>query len=311
MPIIAPEANQDKDLFARLEECGAVVIDQQSAEHQDIRPARIGLLNLMPGPVMEATELRWLRFISHTVLQVEPVLVKFDDDCREHPTSSRRPILERYQPFSVVADAGLDGLIITGDNQERRPDGSPQPLDDLYYAQDLRSVIDWASSNVGSSLYSCLASHFALNHRHGLEREIGERKVFGVFEHAVASDASITFAMDDTITAPHSRWGNIEPLALEKAGVNLLASNEDIGWLIAEETSASGNTSTYLQGHPEYWRNDLHDEYVRDRQVIPRNYYPGDRPEQVPVLSWSNDARSLLSNWIQNIYTNYSIANTE
>src|SRR5690606_2686789 len=152
---------------------------------------------------------------------------------------------------------------------------------------------------------------FALNHRHGLEREIGDRKVFGVFEHSVANGASTTFAMDDTIKAPHSRWGNIDPLALAKAGLNILAENEDIGWLIAEESSTSGHTSTYLQGHPEYWRNDLHDEYIRDQQFVPSNYYPDNAPEQVPVLSWSNDARSLLSNWIQKIYANFSIAGTD
>ncbi|MDQ3158971.1 MAG: homoserine O-succinyltransferase [bacterium] len=306
MPIISPESGQDIDFFNRLQNCGAVVIDQQSAYQQDIRPARIGLLNLMPASVMEATELRWLRFISHTVLQVEPVLLKFDNDCREQSTSRRKSILERYQPLSTVVNEGLDGLIITGDNQELRNDGTVQQYDELLYSANLRKVIDWADDNVNATIFSCLAGHFALNHRYGLSREFGEQKILGVYDHQMVGESPITFAMDDSIKAPHSRWGSITAEQVSGAGVEVLATNENVGWLIAEATNAYGNTSTYLQGHPEYWRSDLHDEYVRDMQTIPENYYPNDDPTKTPILLWSNDARSLLSNWIQRIYTNYS-----
>lgn len=305
MPIIAPESTPDRAFYERLESCGALVISHEAADRQDIRPARIGLLNLMPAQVMEATEVRWLRFMSHTVLQIEPVLMKFDDDRRETATSSRRNILERYQPFSTVREAGLDGLIITGDNQERRIDGSPQPFNELYYAADLRKVIDWADDQVGASIYSCLASHFALQHRYGLTRSISEQKTFGIYRHEIFGTSPTIFAMDDSITAPHSRWGDVSIDRLVDAEINVIAAHESVGWLIAEVSSA-GNTSTYMQGHPEYWRYDLHEEYLRDQQAIPENYYPDDDLHTRPTLSWSNDARSLFSNWIQNIYTRYS-----
>ncbi|MDZ7785723.1 MAG: homoserine O-succinyltransferase [Candidatus Saccharibacteria bacterium] len=306
MPIVTPEYSTDTHLFERLQDCGAIVIDQEEAETQDIRPAKIGLLNLMPAQVMEATELRWLRFISHTVLQIEPVLLKFDDDKRELPNSSRRNVLKRYHPFSAATEDGLDGLIVTGDNQERQQDGTPLPMNELHYAEDLKEVIDWANSNISASIYSCLASHYALNYQYGLCRDIKNRKFFGVYDHHVMKESEITFAMDDLIRAPHSRWGTIATEHLEAAGLDVLAVSEEAGWLIAEDVSLSGNTNTYLQGHPEYWRYDLHDEYVRDRQYVPENYYPGDNPELQPILSWSGDARSLLSNWIQGIYKSYS-----
>lgn len=307
MPVIVPESNQDTSFFERLRDCGAVVIDEQAASHQDIRPARIGLLNLMPAPVMEATELRWLRFISQTVLQVEPVLIKFDNDCRERAGSRRKAILERYKPFSEVAEQGLDGLIITGDNQELRRDGTPRPLSELHYAKDLSSVTDWADEQVGASIYSCLASHFALNRRYGLERKIGSKKVYGVFEHTVTTESPATASMDDVIRAPHSRWGDISSDQLTANGISILAQNDQIGWLIAEDANSKGSINLYLQGHPEYWRFDLHHEYLRDHQTIPANYYPEDDPTNKPVLSWSSDARSLLSNWIHTIYRSYSL----
>ena len=83
MPIVISAELQG--LSSRLAHAGAVVLDEEQALKQDIRPARIGLLNLMPAPAMESAENQWLRYISNTVLQIEPVLLKFDDDLRERP----------------------------------------------------------------------------------------------------------------------------------------------------------------------------------------------------------------------------------
>lgn len=302
-----PEGNKDVHFFERLQQHGAAVIDQASASQQDIRPARIGLLNLMPAPVMEATELRWLRSISHTVLQIEPVLMKFDDDVRGGDGRSRKQILERYQSFSDVAEQGLDGLIVTGDNQELGSDGALQPFSELYYQKDLERVVDWADRSVPAIIYSCLASHFALKHRFGLERQLNREKIFGVFGHNVIKRTQAVESMDDSITAPHSRWGDIKTSELEAAGVDVLAANEDIGWLLAETATSIGGRAMYLQGHPEYWRNDLHNEYVRDQKTLPADYYPDGDHENRPSLTWSNDSRSLLSNWISRIYQDYSL----
>ena len=49
------------------------VIDEQRASSQDIRPLRIGILNLMPLKLRTETDL--LRLISNTPLQVELDLV--------------------------------------------------------------------------------------------------------------------------------------------------------------------------------------------------------------------------------------------
>ncbi len=308
MPIIVPAETEDPQFFQRLEDSGAAVIGEEEASHQDVRPARIGLLNLMPGPVMERTEQRWLRFISHTVLQIEPVLVKFDSDTRETPGSSREQTLRRYLPFSTVAEQGLDGLIITGDNLELA-DNKPDllPFEELRYGNQLADIIGWANAEVNTTIYSCLASHFALNCLFGLEREKGDEKILGVYEHEVISPMEkIVSGMDDKIQAPHSRWGNIAPQHLGAVAVGVVAVSERVGWLIAQAQNPQGGTDIYLQGHPEYWRCDLRDEHARDCVQTPVNYYPNDDARQEPGLTWSNDARALHSNWISGIYEVYS-----
>ena len=52
-----------------LEKENIFVMDENRAVHQDIRPIKIGLLNLMP--LKEDTELQLLRSLSNTSLQVD------------------------------------------------------------------------------------------------------------------------------------------------------------------------------------------------------------------------------------------------
>ena len=52
------------------------VIDEQRASHQDIRPLKIALLNLMPLKIMTETDL--LRLLSNTPLQIELDLIEVD-----------------------------------------------------------------------------------------------------------------------------------------------------------------------------------------------------------------------------------------
>ena len=116
MPIIIRE--EQFRLKSRLTKAGAIVLDDIDAANQKVRPARIGLINLMPAATMEVTELQWLRYMSNTAVQIDPVLIKFDKDFRERAGESRANILTRYIPFSEAKKNGLDGLIITGGNLE-------------------------------------------------------------------------------------------------------------------------------------------------------------------------------------------------
>ncbi len=315
MPIIINDELQG--LSSRLRHAGAVVLDEDQALKQDIRPARIGLLNLMPAPAMESTENQWLRYISNTVLQIEPVLFKFDEDSRERPGASRQKILERYIPFSEVRRDGLDGLIVTGDNLELRkdlPEGEIQALQfgEITYGNSLKEIIDWARENVFSTIYSCLGSHFALNHLYGIDRSIPGEKIFGVFEHEIKkySTNPLVQGMDDAIMAPHSRWGTMDSSQLKNNGIEILAENGQVGWLLASDKNTANGFDIFLQGHPEYDKYDLHSEFLRDwenGQKMPKGYYDSNNPAAMPRMTWANDARALHANWMSSIYRHFSV----
>lgn len=325
MPIVAPQ--NDPCLLERLEAASIDVMDEATAASQDIRPARIGLLNLMPAGAMERTEIQWLRCIGNqALLQIDPVLIKFDDDRREDPGSSRAAILERYKPFSQAIDRGLDGLIVTGDNLEiRRHTGFSThsardlevlPPEEIKYYKQLQEVLDWASENVYTSFYSCLAGQLVLHHRYGLQREVGEHKIFGVYDHDVL-DASnpLVRGMNDQIRAPHSRWGNVPTeKVLGSKALTLLAANDEIGWLYLKASNKKGGSDVIVQGHPEYGRRALHREYARPESkelnlAVPEGYYRDDVPNEAnAMLTWASDNSTFQANWIGEVYRGYSHA---
>ncbi len=313
MPVVI--SSHHESLYDRLLSSGALVLREADALTQDIRPARIGLLNLMPAPAMESTENQWLRYISNTVLQVEPVLLKFDDDPRDYEGSTRREILKNYLAFSEGAKDGLDALIVTGDNLELRKEQTDThvglPFEEIRYGDELKKIIDWARTNVFSTIYSCLAAHFALNHLYGIERHIADHKVFGIFEHEVSkyTRSPITLGMDDVLSAPHSRWGYMKSRDLKDAGVQVLAEHGENGWLLATDHNNNGGLDLFVQGHPEYDKYDLHSEFKRDwesGQRMPLDYYDSNNPASLPRMTWANDARALHANWMSMLYKHFS-----
>lgn len=70
MPIKVPDHLPAKDVLANE---NIFVMDESRAYHQDIRPLRIAILNLMP--TKETTETQILRLLGNTPLQVEIVLL--------------------------------------------------------------------------------------------------------------------------------------------------------------------------------------------------------------------------------------------
>ncbi len=309
MSLILPAGNEYA-LHERLVESGADVLTPEQAAHQDIREIRIAFLNLMPSTTFEDTEVDWLHFMSRSSgIQVEPILFGFDDDPRRQTGASRADMLQHYATFSEVANGTVDGLIITGGNLELRcdaKDGPPEPLpfDEVRFSKQLGEVIDWAQANVYSTLYSCFAGHFALHHLFEVEREVGDAKLFGVFEHDVDHNipSALTAGMDDVFRAPHARWGNVPESSLVDVPVEVLATNKTAGWLLAQFANDAEGMSFALQGHPEYRRNALMYEHQRDGGFEVHDlpgYYSADRQ---PKLTWANDAQVLFGNWLRYIY---------
>ena len=93
-----------------LEHENIFVMDEYRASHQDIRPIRIGLLNLMP--LKEDTELQILRSLSNTPLQVDVVFVRVDSHASKNTSTSH--LNKFYESFRDIHHQKFDGFIITG-----------------------------------------------------------------------------------------------------------------------------------------------------------------------------------------------------
>ncbi len=107
--------------------------------------------------------------------------------------------------------------------------------------------------------------------------------------------------IDDVFLAPHSRHTEVsreEILANDK--LSILAESREAGPLVI---IAGEGKQIFLTGHPEYDRITLDTEYKRDLGKgldinLPYNYYPGDNPENPPLLTWRAHANAFYTNWL-------------
>ena len=93
------------------------VMDEHRANAQDIRPLRIGVLNLMPLKIVTETDL--LRLLSNTPLQIElDLIVPSGHVSRNTP---QEHVEAFYKEFSDIRSQNYDGMIITGAPVEQMP----------------------------------------------------------------------------------------------------------------------------------------------------------------------------------------------
>ena len=193
MPVCIPDTLPAAEVLAGE---NIFVMRQSRALRQDIRPLRIGILNLMP--TKEVTETQLLRLIGNTALQVDVTLLT---TASYRPTHTDAGHLESfYQTFQQVREEKFDGLIITGAPVEQLD------FHDVLYWRELQSVMAWADQHVYSTLYICWASQAGLYYHYGIDKNPLPRKMFGVFEHRVLDRTHpLVRGFDDTFFAPHSR----------------------------------------------------------------------------------------------------------
>ena len=107
MPIRIPDA---LPAAAQLESENIFVMTEYRALHQDIRPLRVLILNLMPTKI--ATETQIMRKLSNTPLQVEVDLLRTKTHEATHVSAGHLETF--YRTFDDIRDIHYDGLIITG-----------------------------------------------------------------------------------------------------------------------------------------------------------------------------------------------------
>lgn len=283
-----------KDLPAReiLEKENIFVMDEGRAMHQDIRPIRILILNLMP--LKEETELQLLRSLSNTPLQVDVTFMAAKSHVSKNTSTSH--LNKFYLEFSQVRDKNFDGMIITGAPVEQ------MEFEEVDYWEELVQIMDWTESHVTSTIYLCWAAQAGLYHHYGLQKKPLKEKMFGLFWHKVMNrKIPLVRGFDDVFLAPHSRHTEVPIEEIHACReLTVLAESEEAGLFLA---MADGGRKIFVMGHPEYDRVTLDGEYKRDMSKgldihVPENYYREDNPENRPLLMWRAHANNLYTNWL-------------
>ena len=282
------------DLPARaiLESENIFVMDEKRALSQDIRPLQILILNLMP--VKEETELQLLRALSNTPLQVDCTFLMLSTHTSKNTSASH--LNKFYVAFADVRKHKFDGMIITGAPVENLE------YEEVNYWEELVEIMEWTKTNVHSTLHLCWGAQAALYCHYGIPKYRREKKLSGIYRHKVLHHRiPLVRGMDDYVMAPHSRYTEVRREDIEKhPGLNVLAESPEAGVFLAMKEDGS---QIFIQGHPEYDRMTLNNEYLRDVNKgllpdIPSNYYKNDDPLDQPVLSWRTTCNMLYANWL-------------
>ncbi len=262
----------------------------ERALSQEIRPLKIAILNLMPNKV--ATETQLLRLIGNTPLQVEIVLLRTASYDSKH--TDEEYLKSFYMTFDEAIERHLrfDGLVITGAPVEKMEFSS------VAYWDELRRILDWAKTNVYSSMYICWAAQAAMYYLYGIDKYPLKEKAFGVFKHRVYNKTNpLVRGFNDEFDAPHSRYTEVRRKDVEKSEqLDILADSEEVGLYLV---GSKDFRHVFVFGHGEYDVDTLDMEYKRDKErgldtKKPQHYYKDGKPS----LTWRSHESLLISNWL-------------
>ena len=289
MPIKLPS---ELPAFEELLNENIFAMDEGRAASQDIRPMEMGILNLMPNKI--ETELQILRLLSNTPLQINIDLIRIDETAPKNTPVSH--MQNFYQLFSQIKDKKYDGLIVTG-----APLGNLE-YEEVKYWPQMKTLMDWAKSNVQSTFYLCWAAHAAMYHFFGTQKTLRDNKLSGVFKHSVMDDKNeLMRGFDPEFWAPHSRVAEIDVHKYHNVdGLKVLAESKQAGVYAA---ATLDKRMVFVTGHPEYDPTTLDQEFQRDKNAgltpaIPENYYENDDPNSAIKMRWKSHGNLIFTNWL-------------
>ncbi|MEL6690210.1 MAG: homoserine O-succinyltransferase [Pseudomonadota bacterium] len=296
MPIKLPSDLPAYDVLSRE---GVMVMDEGEASRQDIRPLKIGLLNLMPKKIQ--TENQFARLIGATPLQIEFHLIRMS----EHYSKNTAPehMEAFYRPFQAVKEEKFDGLIITGAPIEHLD------FQDVTYWDELTEVMNWTQTHVHSTFGVCWGGMAMIHHFHDVKKHLLDQKLFGCYRHMnFAPESPYLRGFSDDLAMPVSRWTEMKKEEIEAAGLPILLHSDSVGPALVEDPA---HRAIYVFNHFEYDSTTLAEEYERDlasNQVegaqieLPVDYFPNNDPTSKPQNRWRSHAHLLYGNWLSEIY---------
>lgn len=291
MPIVI---SKDLPAYKTLLEENIFTITKARAKTQDIRPIEIAILNLMPTKI--ATETQLLRLLSNSPLQTNITLVTTETYKGTHTPEEH---LEKfYKPFSAIKNRKFDGMIVTGAPVEN------YEFEEVKYWAELSKIMDFAKTNVTSTIYICWGAQAALHYYYGIQKHSLSEKLFGVYKHTkVVEFDKLLKGIDDEFYMPHSRHTTINTEdILKNKQLQLLAQSKDAGATIVKSNDGK---FIFIFGHTEYDRDTLKLEYERDLSKglpikEPFNYFKNGYQDGKGEINmcWKSTANLIYSNWL-------------
>ncbi len=288
MPIIIPK---DIPAYSTLLGENIFVMNNERATAQDIRPIEIAILNLMPTKIETETQL--IRLLSNSPLQIKVTLIGTESYVGKHTPLGH---LQRfYKTFSEVKNNHFDGMIITGAPVEM------MEFSEVKYWKELTEILDFANTNVQSTIFICWGAQAALHYYYGLNKSVLDKKLFGVFKHKkFVNFDPLLKGTDEEFYMPHSRHTTVDINDIRSVDdLLVLAGSDKIG---ASVVRSKDGKRIFLMGHMEYDKDTLKNEYYRDLGKglpidPPENYFKDEEKTRV-VPNWYSVANLIYSNWL-------------
>ena len=280
-----------------IEKNGIEWISLDKAKTQDIRPLRIGILNIMP--LGEQYELNLLNPLGLSILQIEPIWIKLQSHA--YKTWPKGHLDQLYSTYEdATTNNPLDGLIVTGAPVEHLD------FEEVKYWAEIVELINHARKTCPSTLGLCWGA-MALAYMAGVPKLTFDKKLFGVFElENLANKHPIIGSLDDKFVCPQSRIAGVSDIEMERAEIrgdlNLLAFGKEAGYSIFE---TKDQRQIMHMGHPEYNSGRLAHEAVRDlnNPTVPEIYnFDFDNPKNV----WRMHRNTFFQQWIHFCYMKIS-----
>jgi homoserine O-succinyltransferase len=275
---------------------GVNVMDSSRSVRQDIRPLKIGLLNLMPNK--QSTEIQFARLIGATPLQVDLTLVRISD--HKSKNTPEEYLSNFYSKWEDVKTQKFDGFVVTG------APIAHLPFEEVRYWAEMVEIMNWTQTNVHAPLFICWGVQAALYHFHNVKRLRRKEKAVGVYRHQnIKPNSPYLHGFSDDFAIPVSRNNDIDRTTLPKDNsLEILIDSDEVGICMLKDHKFR---ALYMLNHFEYDNYSLANEFVRDQKAglepkLPVNYFPNDSFDKEPLNTWRATGYLFFQNWVNQIY---------